>query len=284
MQIEGVDEFLCRSGASESSSRVYRGRAALVRLVSRLLGDVLLRQLGLSSVSRLWESDCGLAILADGSDATLAALQQFAVEQGAKLFEQSGGYLRLVVAEPVRLAPEQLRSGDWAEVARAMAANLAAARGRPAVGLLQDTGGWREEAATPDLRDRHGQSQGPQAWAQLAEAYERQLGTNLAHGKTIAAYNSPVTPTGSEGEATAIGPWFVHVGVSPEGLVGSEGLEQVYSIGEAEEPWAWVPSWQALPHGPTFRRADESQNAGRSVAAAAASGGASAAARDADEF
>ena len=44
VQIEGVDEFLCRPAAGEASSRVYRGRATLVRLVSRLLGDVLLRQ------------------------------------------------------------------------------------------------------------------------------------------------------------------------------------------------------------------------------------------------
>ncbi len=258
VQVEGIDEFLCRPGAGDPGSRVYRGRAALVRLVSRLLGDLLLRQLQLPSVNRLWESDCGLAVLADGSDETLAALQRFAAEQGPRLFEQSGGHLRLVVAEPVRLAPEQLRGG-WTEVARAMAANLAAARRRAAADVLQDAAGWREEAAMPDLKDRHGQPQGPQAWAQLAEAYERQLGTSLARGKTIAAYNSPVTPTGSEGEPTVIGPWFVHVGVSAEGLVGWEGLEQVYSIGEADEPWAWVPSWQALPHGPTFRRADESQ-------------------------
>ncbi len=258
VQIEGVDEFLSRPAASESSSRVYRGRATLVRLVSRLLGDVLLAELGLPSVSRLWEGDDCLTILADGSDTTAAAIQQFAEQQGARLFAQSGGYLRLAVAEPVRFGTDALRGG-WGEIARGITQNLKAVKSRPAAELLQTAGAWREEAAVLNLTDRHGVAQEPGEWARLAEAYERQLGTSLARGKTIAAYNSPVSPAGAEGEPTAIGPWFVHVGVSAEGLAGWEGLEQIYSIGEGEESWAWVPAWQGLPHGPTFRRADESQ-------------------------
>jgi hypothetical protein len=259
VRIQGVDEFLCRPAGGQVSSRVLRGRAALVRLVPRVLGDVLLHELGLPSVSRLWEGDDGLAILADGSDATAAAVQRFAREQEQKLFEQSGGYLRLIVGEPVRFSAERLRGGGWGEIAGALQANCLAAASRPAAGLLQDASGWREEAAVLMLQDRHGQPQEAGEWIGLQEAYERQFGTGLARGKTIGAYRSPVTPTGSEGEPMAIGPWFVHVGVDAEGLVGWEGLEQIYSLGAVDEPWAWVPVWQGLPHGPTFRRADESQ-------------------------
>jgi hypothetical protein len=258
IQIDGVDEFLCRPAVSEASSHVYRGRAALVRLVTRLLGDVLLRDLGLFSVNRLWEADDSLTILSDAENATTEAIRQFARQQGQNLFAQSGGTLRLVVAEPVLVTSAQLKD-HWGEIAAAIQANLATAASRPAAERLQEGGLWREEAAVLVLQDRHGGTQEPGEWTRLAEAYERQLGMNLARGKTIAAYNSPVSPAGSEGEPTPIGPWFVHVGASAEGLVGWEGLEQVYSIGEPEEPWAWVPPWPHVPHGPTFRRADESQ-------------------------
>ncbi len=41
LRIHGIREFLCRPATREDSARVYHGRAIYVRLITRLLGDLL---------------------------------------------------------------------------------------------------------------------------------------------------------------------------------------------------------------------------------------------------
>jgi len=256
-EVCGVEEFLCRPVPSEGASRIVRARAFVPRLIARLLSEMLLQKLGLSSVNRLVETDTKFLLLVRGDDESAELIRQFRQVQSRRLFEQSGGWLRFALSEPVRLDGESLLSDGWREAWARLGEKFAEAR-LDADRAAAAGGGDGRPWLLP-LTDRHGQEQSPAQWLRLQEAYERQLGTNLARARCVAVYNAPVMPTGSESEPLPVGEWFVHVGGSPEGFVGWEGLERIYAFTENAEPWGWVPRWEALPHAPTFRRADESQ-------------------------
>jgi len=259
VRVIGAESFVCRPAGRDGANRIYRGRVMLVRLVTRLLGDALLRKVGLLSPNRLWEGENEFVILADGSEQTIEAIRQFAAEESRRLFEQTGGYLRLAVCEPVRLACWQLGGDGWREALERVRAGIGEAAARQCREILVDGDEWQEAASIIELKDRHAQVCEPGQWAKLQEAYERQLGSSLARARFIAVYRDAVRPIGSESEPTPVGPWFVHAGSDPEGLFGWEGLERLYTVSEADEPWGWVPVWGGVPHAPTFRRADESQ-------------------------
>ncbi len=176
-----------------------------------------------------------------------------------RLFQQTAGYLQLAVSEPLVFAVNQLGKDGWPGLCRELRSRIDTAKQDATAAVLQADGQWRPDGAVLGLTDRRGQGQEPADWLRLQEAYERQLGTNSVRGKMIVAYNSPVSPPGLEGEPTAIGPWFLHVGLSPEAIADLDGIEAIYTAAELDEPWGWVPLWHGLPHGPTYRRADESQ-------------------------
>ena len=176
-----------------------------------------------------------------------------------------------MVAEPVRFSDEQLRSGGWAsdrqgELQANVDGGAEPAGGEPAAGWrrLAGRGGGPESAGSARAGARPGE------WARLQEAYERQLGHEPGAGQDDRGVQQPGDAGGqrrrSDGDRAVV---RARGRRAPRGWSAGEGLEQIYSTGESEESWAWVPVVAGVA-----ARADVP--AGGRVAAAGGSGAAAA--------